>query len=315
MKYLKQFENFNQDSEVQYSVVDVGSNYRIFAQTPVMRKKGLQPEDCELLFGKGTMWKDYLSWEDAQAAIDSLVDTTIDEREPVEEEPFDESVVKFKELKSYKKFTNEEISLGNILRTGALATSLALSQPSQAITNQPTQTEMSIEQQSVDWEDTVQCPGQSKSDIHSKISQKLRTIPGLRITSSSPDKLVCSLMMKSKPKNSNGQTSARIEIQVSEGQYTIKFVDINFVYVGVQPNDPVYNTGQNIKGQIGNELTRTVVRNSGNSVLGNMAGSVIHQATRPQVKEYKNFTYHEADSYYQSQVNSEIMSIVSTLRF
>jgi hypothetical protein len=42
---------------------------------------------------------------------------------------------------------------------------------------------------------------------------------------------------------------------------------------------------------------------------------VINQATRPQPKEYKNFTYSEGDSYYKSQVNSEIMSIVSLLRF
>jgi len=312
MKYLKQFENFNQDSEVQYSVVDVGSNYRIFVQTPVMRKKGLQPEDCELIFGKGTMWKDYLSWEDAQAAIDSLVDNTIDEREPVEEEPFDESVVKFKELKSYKKFTNEEISLGNILRTGALATSLALSTPTQAMTSEPHQTELST--QSVDYIDTVECPGKSKSDIRIEVSQKLRMIPGLRITSSSPDKLICSLTMKSKPKNSNGQTSAHIEVEISEGQYTIKFVDVNFIYIGVQPSDPVYNAGQNIKGEVGNQLTRAVVRGSNNSILGNVAGSVIHQATRPEPKETKNFTYNQGDSYYKSQVNTEITSIVNSLR-
>lgn len=88
MKYLKQFENFNTDSEVQYSIVDVDSGYRIFAQTPVMRQKGLAPEDCELLFGKGTMWRDYLSWEEAQKVIDSLVDKSIDEREPEEQETF-----------------------------------------------------------------------------------------------------------------------------------------------------------------------------------------------------------------------------------
>ena len=220
-----------------------------------------------------------------------------------------------KKVKSYEEFINEEISLGNILRTGALATSLVLSQPSQAITNQPVQTELSTEQQSVDWEDSVQCPGQSKSDIHSKVSQKLRMIPGLRIVSSSPDKLTCTLNMKSKPKNSNGQTSTHIEVIVSEGEYTIKFVDVKFIYVGSQPTDPLYNTGQNIKSKVGDEVTRTVVRGSGNSILGNMAGSMINQATRPQAKEYKNFTYNEGDSYYKSQVNTEIMSIVSLLRF
>lgn len=222
-----------------------------------------------------------------------------------------------KKIKSYQEFTNEEVSLGNILRTGALATSLALSSPTHATTSEPVQTELSVNQ-SVDWEDTVECPGQSKSDIHSKVSQKLRMISGLRITSSSPDKLICSLMMKSKPKNSNGQTAAHIEVEIRDGQYTIKFVDINFVYIGIQPVDPAYAVGQNIKGQVGNQLTRAVVRGSGNSVLGNMAGSVIHQATRPEPKEYKNFTYSEAvrkgNIDYTSQVDSEILTIVNSLR-
>ncbi len=315
MKHLKLFENFN-DDEVLYSVVNVDTNYRIFAQTPVMRKKGLSPEDCELLFGKGTMWKNYLTWEEAQKAIDSL--QTNEEEFGEDLDLVGESVneeFKMRKVKSYEGFVNEEISLGNILRTGALATSLALSQPSQAINNQPVQTEISTEQQSVDWEDIVECPGQSKSDIHKKVSQKLRMITGLRIVSSSPDKLICTLNMKSKPKNSNGQTLARVEVEISEGQYTIKFVDVKFIYVGSQPTDPLYNTGQNIKSKVGDEVSRTVVRGSGNSILGNMAGSMINQATRPQPKQYKNFTYDEGDSYYKSQVNTEIVSIVSLLKF
>ncbi len=72
MKYLKLFENFNTNDEVQYSVVHVDNSYRIFVQTPVMRQKGLSPEDCETLFGKGTLWRNYSTWEEAQSTIDSL---------------------------------------------------------------------------------------------------------------------------------------------------------------------------------------------------------------------------------------------------
>ena len=313
MKYLKIFDNFNND-EVEYSVVDVDSNYRIFAQTPVMKQKGLNPEDCELLFGKGTMWKDYLSWEDAQAAIDSLVDNTIDEREPAEEEPFDESVVKFKELKSYKEFTNEEISLGNILRTGALATSLAFSQPTSAMTSEPTPTELSVNQ-SIDWSETVQCPGEKKYDIYLKVSQKLRQISGLRFTQVSQDKLIASLNLSAKPRNSNGVTQAKIEVDIKDGEYTIKFTDIKFIYVGAQPQDLGHEMGQNVKRQVGNELTRAVVRGSNNNAIGNMAGSMIQGATRYQPKKYTNFTYSEGDSNYKSQVDIEISRIVSSLRF
>jgi len=313
MRYLKLFENFNTNDEVQYSVVDVDGSFRIFAQTPVMKQKGLQPEDCELLFGKGTMWKNYSTWEEAQMAIDSLVDNTIDEREPEEsEEPFDESVVKYKELKSYKEFTNEEISLGNILRTGALATSLAFSQPTQAITKDIEKTEMSAPQ-SVDWIKTYQYPGQTKSDIYQKVSFKLRQIPGLRFSQVSTDKLVASLTFSAKPKNSNGVTQANIEVDIKDGELTIKFTDIKFIYVGAQPQDVGHEIGQGVKRQVGNELTRAVVRGSNNSMLGNMAGSMIQGATRYQPKQYTNFTYNQGDSYYTSQVDSEILKMIGSL--
>jgi hypothetical protein len=219
-------------------------------------------------------------------------------------------------IKTYREFVNEEISLGNILRTGALATSLALSNPSQANISEPVKTEMT--QQSIDWQDDVKLPGMSKSDIKTKLYQRLSQMPGTRIKMSTPDKIVCSITMSAKPNNSNGQTQATIEIDIRDGEYTVKFVNINFIYVGQQPPDVGYNVGQNIKGQIGSELSRTVVRGSGNTTLGNMAGSAILGATRPQPKEYKNFTYQEAKNSrnlkYTSQVDQEIMSIVTQLR-
>jgi hypothetical protein len=54
-----------------------------------MKSDGSDYEDAKTLFGNGIMWKDYPTHNSAQEAIDSLVDTTTDEREPDEEEPED----------------------------------------------------------------------------------------------------------------------------------------------------------------------------------------------------------------------------------
>ena len=88
MKHLKLFENFNND-EAHYIVNKVGNSYRIFAKTPKMKSNGSDYEDAKTLFGNGIMWKEYPTHNSAQEAIDSLVDNSIDESEPDEEEPED----------------------------------------------------------------------------------------------------------------------------------------------------------------------------------------------------------------------------------
>jgi hypothetical protein len=70
MKYIKLFENFN--DEVHYTINKVGDSFRIFALTPKMKSEGGEHEDAEYLFGKGTMWSDYSTYDAAQKAIDSL---------------------------------------------------------------------------------------------------------------------------------------------------------------------------------------------------------------------------------------------------
>ena len=70
MKHIKLFESFN--NEVHYIINKVGNSYRIFALTPKMKSEGGEPEDAESLFGKGTMWSDYSTYDAAQKAIDSL---------------------------------------------------------------------------------------------------------------------------------------------------------------------------------------------------------------------------------------------------
>jgi hypothetical protein len=72
MRYIKLFENFN-DDKVSYTVNRVGNVYRIFALTPRMKSEGGDYEDCESLFGKGSMWKDYSTYADAKSTIDNLV--------------------------------------------------------------------------------------------------------------------------------------------------------------------------------------------------------------------------------------------------
>ena len=71
MKYIKLFENFN--NEVKYFVNKVGDSYRIFALTPKMMADGnKEPQDAGDLFGQGSFWTDYPTYQDAQYVIDSL---------------------------------------------------------------------------------------------------------------------------------------------------------------------------------------------------------------------------------------------------
>lgn len=92
MKYIKLFENFNND-KVKYFVNRVGDYYRIFALTPKMMSDGLtykDAQDAEELFGKGSLWTDYDSYEEAENTIKSL---DSDEYEPEEDRYHNESKV------------------------------------------------------------------------------------------------------------------------------------------------------------------------------------------------------------------------------
>jgi hypothetical protein len=74
MKHIKLFENFN-NSKVQYIVKNINNRYRIFALTPKMMSDGLgydDAQDAEQLFGKGSLWVDYPSYESAMDAVNSL---------------------------------------------------------------------------------------------------------------------------------------------------------------------------------------------------------------------------------------------------
>ncbi len=71
MKHIKLFENFN--NEVKYVVNRIGGSYRIFAITPKMITDGeKEPQDAEYLFGQGSLWTDYPTYQAAQDVIDSL---------------------------------------------------------------------------------------------------------------------------------------------------------------------------------------------------------------------------------------------------
>lgn len=76
MRNLKVYEAFGDSKanpeRVQYFIERVGPNYRIFALTPVMVENGIEPEDCEKVFGKGTAWKDYSTYGEAKNFIDAL---------------------------------------------------------------------------------------------------------------------------------------------------------------------------------------------------------------------------------------------------
>lgn len=74
MKYIKLFENFN-NQKVKYFVNSVGNNFRIFALTPKMMADGIGIEDAQdaaELFGDGSHWRDYTTYEEAEKIIKSL---------------------------------------------------------------------------------------------------------------------------------------------------------------------------------------------------------------------------------------------------
>lgn len=74
MKYIKLFENFNND-KAKYFVNRVGDYFRIFALTPKMMADGLtykDAQDAEELFGKGSLWTNYDSYEEAEDIIKAL---------------------------------------------------------------------------------------------------------------------------------------------------------------------------------------------------------------------------------------------------
>ena len=85
MRYIKLFEDFSGD-KVKYFVNRVGDYFRIFALTPKMMSDGLtfkDAVDAEELFGKGSLWIDYPSYESAMEVVNSL---NSDEYEPEEGE-------------------------------------------------------------------------------------------------------------------------------------------------------------------------------------------------------------------------------------
>lgn len=92
MRYIKLYENFNSE-KVQYFVKKTNNRYRIYALTPKMISDGLgyeDAQDAEQLFGKGSLWVDYPSYESAMVAVNSL---NSDEYEHEEGEYHNESKV------------------------------------------------------------------------------------------------------------------------------------------------------------------------------------------------------------------------------
>lgn len=71
MIHLKLYENFN--SKIDYCVKKVGNDYKIFALTPQMREEGnYEHQDAATLFGNGSFWRNYSSWEEAYKVIKSM---------------------------------------------------------------------------------------------------------------------------------------------------------------------------------------------------------------------------------------------------
>lgn len=223
-------------------------------------------------------------------------------------------------IKSYEEFINEEISLKNMAAGALLATGLAFSNPTTASANEPVKTELSTSvSTSTDYSELVKVDSTYKKfSIYQKLLVQLRTIKGVRVLGSSADKIVCSVTLNSKPDNSNGQTNATLEIYIKDGEYTVEFKDVNFIYIGTQPVTQGDQFKRELKSTAGQVLTGAIVRGTGNNPIGNMIGQKVTDVTRNTPKQYKNFTYQEAknggDINYVYKVDSEMKTLIQTLK-
>lgn len=224
-----------------------------------------------------------------------------------------------KEIKSYEEFVNEEINLKKAISGAAIGAGLAFGSPNIEAKPISNKTEQIVDMD-VDFSEVIYLESSlSKNEIFSKILSQLRNITGVRILSSSPDFISCSIRMNSKPQNSVGQTNGNLNIYIKDGRFKVEFFNINFIYIGQQPT----STGQNIARNIANVGRTAAIGTVSNMIpdriVGNMVGQAINQATRPQTTQRNGFTFEEIRgssrmSGYVNSVTEESNLIIDKLR-
>lgn len=224
-------------------------------------------------------------------------------------------------IKTYEEFVNEEINLKKALAGAALGVGLALGSPQDVSAKEPVKTEITqtIED---DYSLVIQVDStMKKSDIKKLVIGQLYGIQGLRITSNTEDKIVCSIQFSSKPENSNGIAYGNMEISFKDGRYKVDFYNIYFDYMGQQPQSIGQQVGQNVKRQMGAVVTDAAARQIRNPILQNAArqaaGAVVNRTVNQPQREKDNLTYQQAmteNPNFVNSIDSEMNRIIEKIK-
>jgi hypothetical protein len=226
-----------------------------------------------------------------------------------------------KNIKNFNDFepSNEEVSLKNILGSAAIAAGLALGSPNSAKASEPTKTEMTSSYGG-DISAVIKVDStMKKEDIYKSLISSLRN-SGARISTSTQDRIDCSVIMSASPKRSNGQTTANMTILIKDGRFKVEFSNVRFAY-GYQQPTVADQVGRNVKNTARQVLIQKVGQSIPNRQLSNIVTGALNTATMQQQQQNqmqnKNFTLEEAkakgmDDYVDS-VNSEMSGIIRKL--
>ncbi len=222
-----------------------------------------------------------------------------------------------KRIKNYEDFVQEELDWKKAISGAALGASLAFGNPDVAHSQQPTQTEISI-QQEVDFLQVVEVDSSmTKEQIQKLITTKLYSSPTVRMTSNTPGKIVCSVNFTSKPNYSNGRAYGTMEISFKDGKYKVTFKDIQFDYMGEQPTPPLQSAVQNVGRQVKNVATGVALSQIRNPLLQTVARQGISATNqRKPFVDNPNLTYQQAfssDAEFTKGIDLEISNIMSDL--
>lgn len=227
-------------------------------------------------------------------------------------------------MKNIKKFndfepSNEEVSLKNILGSAAIAAGLALGSPNSAKASEPTKTEMTSSYGD-DISTVIKVDStMKKEDIYKSLISSLRN-SGARISTSTQDRIDCSVIMSATPKRTNGQTTANMTIFIKDGRFKVEFSNIKFTYSAYQKQ----TVGDQVERDVKNTARQVLIQKVGQSIpnrqLGGIVTRTLGNVTNPnnQTNQNKNFTYEEAKedsklSDYVDSVNNEMSSIIMKL--
>ena len=212
-----------------------------------------------------------------------------------------------KNLKTFKQH-NEEMKWKDVKKAAAgvaLGAGLALGSPQQVAGQTPQQQEQRLPQD-VQHSTVIQMPGKSIDDIQDHLYDLMNdirvhlydarsVITSLNYQPFGENKIKAEVQFDLSPKNTRGVTEAEIEISIKEGRYKIVVKNIDFKYVGYQPNSPSEEIASRYRPLVGTAASGAVRRAFGGKlggagdVLGNVAASALQGYALKQPKPKEDF--------------------------